>query len=207
MRLRASKIAIDRGGRRLIDDLSFELSNGEALVVVGPNGAGKTSLLRAIAGLLPLGAGTLDYEGGDDEIAIGEYAHYVGHADALKSALTAEENLAFWSDMLAGEGKNAGASPAGALDRLGVGHVVDLPIHALSAGQRRRVALARLIAVARPLWLLDEPLTALDQASHARFGDVMREHLATGGLLVAATHALLDLPKARELRLGAPVAA
>jgi heme exporter protein A len=217
MRLRAENIAIDRGGRRLFSDLSFEVNSGEALIVLGPNGAGKTSLLRAIAGLLALAAGTLSADGGDDEASLGEQAHYLGHADALKGALTAGENLEFWADMLAPPPRDNRLSqlrekalaprlpmtaPA-ALDRLGLGHVLDFPVHALSAGQKRRVALARLLAADRPLWLLDEPLTALDQAAQARFTAIMRQHLAEGGLIVAATHAPVDLDGARELRLGA----
>jgi heme exporter protein A len=216
MRLRADNIAVDRGGRRLFCDLSFEVKSGEALIVLGPNGAGKTSLLRAIAGLLALAAGALAADGDEDEATLGERAHYLGHADALKSALTAGENLEFWAEMLAPPredrlSRQREQAPAplkpmtalAALDRLGLGHVLDFPVHALSAGQKRRVALARLLAAERPLWLLDEPLTALDQAAQARFTEIMRQHLGAGGLIVAATHAPLALDGARELRLGA----
>ncbi|HEV3045329.1 MAG TPA: heme ABC exporter ATP-binding protein CcmA [Roseiarcus sp.] len=218
MRFRAENIGVDRGGRRLFSDLSFEVKSGEALIVLGPNGAGKTSLLRAIAGLLALAAGALSADGDDDdEATLGEQAHYLGHADALKSALTAGENLEFWAEMLASPpradrlSRQREQAPAArrpmtalaALDRLGLGHVLDFPVHALSAGQKRRVALARLLAADRPLWLLDEPLTALDQAAQARFTEIMRQHLAAGGLIVAATHAPLALDGARELRLGA----
>jgi heme exporter protein A len=205
MRLRAENIAVDRGGRRLFADLSFEVKPGEALIVFGPNGAGKTSLLRAIAGLLGLAAGAVSADG-DDEAILGEQAHYLGHADALKSALTAGENLEFWAQMLASAREDRPRPPMtalAALDRVGLGHVLDFPVHALSAGQKRRVALARLLAADRPLWLLDEPLTALDQAAQARFTEIMRQHLALGGLIVAATHAPLALDGARELRLGA----
>jgi len=206
MRLRADHIAIERGGRRLFSDLSFELQSGQALAVRGPNGAGKTSLLRAVAGLLPLAEGALSFEGGDDEAPLGEEAHYLGHADALKSALTARENLEFWAAMLAPGGMIGGKAPMGvpaALDRVGLHHAIDFPVHALSAGQKRRVALARLMVAARPLWLLDEPLTALDRAAQERLGEIMRDHLQAGGLIVAATHAPLDLEISRELRLEA----
>jgi heme exporter protein A len=207
MRLLGADIAIERGGRRLFSDLSFEVASGEALIVSGPNGAGKSSLLRAVVGLLRLGAGAVVLEGGDDECSVGEQAHYLGHADALKGALTARQNLDFWSAMLGGQSGRPGPSkPApnagAALDRVGLGHVVDLPVHALSAGQKRRVALARLLVAYRPLWLLDEPATALDAAAQARFGEIMRAHLAAGGLIVAATHAPLGL-SGQDLRLGA----
>ncbi len=199
MRLTAADVTIERGGRRLFSGLAFEAEAGEALVVTGPNGAGKSSLLRAIAGLLPISAGAMVLQGGDDERSIGEQAHYVGHADAQKGALTARENLDFWAQMLGGEGAVAARA---ALDLLGLAHILDFPVNVLSAGQKRRVALARLVVAYRPLWLLDEPTSALDSAAQFRFGDIMRGHLAQGGLIVAATHAPLGLD-ARELKLGA----
>jgi heme exporter protein A len=205
MRLRASQIAIERGGRRLCSDLSFELKEGEALIVVGANGAGKTSLLRAIAGLLPLAEGSFSCESGDHGASIAEGAHYLGHADALKGALTARENLEFWAAILTtGDG---GRTSLEALKRLGLAHVLDLPVRVLSAGQKRRVALARLLVASRPLWLLDEPLTALDEAAQRLVLDILREHLAGGGLVVAATHALIDLAGAKQLRLDRAEAA
>lgn len=175
---------------------------GEALLVTGPNGAGKSSLLRSIAGFLPLGSGRITFHDSDEDMPAGLRAHYIGHADALKNALTAAENLEFWAAML-------GASPASppaeaALARLALGHVADLPVAYLSAGQRRRVALARLLMAARPLWLLDEPTTALDAAAQERLAEMMRDHLARGGMLIAATHSPLGLAGARELRLGQP---
>jgi heme exporter protein A len=204
MRLRASNIAIDRGGRRLFSNLSFDLGPGEALTVVGPNGAGKTSLLRALAGLLPLAEGAVSAEGAGDA-APGEEAHYLGHANALKDGLSPRENLEFWAAMLARLAPLR-MTPAVAMEGLGLAHVLDFPVRALSAGQKRRVALARLLVAYRPLWLLDEPMTALDEAAQRRFAEIMREHLTGGGLIVAATHAPLDLPGARQLRLD-PVAA
>src|SRR5947209_7376258 len=159
MRLIGADIAIERGGRQLFSHLNFAVASGEALAVTGRNGAGKSSLLRAIAGLLPIGAGELALDGGQNDESIGGQAHYLGHADALKESLTARENLDFWASML-------GAAPAidaaAALARLGLAHVIDFPVAILSAGQRRRVALARLLVAERPLWLLDEPTSALD---------------------------------------------
>lgn len=210
MRLAGANVTIERGGRRLFSDLTFEAAAGEALIVTGPNGAGKSSLLRAIAGLMPVAAGAMVLEGGDDEQTIGEQAHYVGHADALKGALTARENLDFWAHMLRGEdeprthaGQTGALRVGAALDQLGLAHVIDFPVNVLSAGQKRRVALARVLVAYRPLWLLDEPTSALDAAAQTRLGEIMRVHLAGGGLIVATTHASLGLDGARELKLGA----
>src|SRR5271157_3239843 len=199
MRLRAWDLAIERGGRRLFEELSFEAEQGSALIVTGPNGAGKSSLLRALCGFLPLQAGGFALEGGDPERTVGEQAHYLGHADALKGALTAGENLAFWAGALGGDCSREASRAA--LARVGLSHVIDFPARALSAGQKRRVALARLLVARRPLWLLDEPTTALDAAAQSLFAGVMREHLEAGGLIIAATHAPLGLT-ARTLELG-----
>ena len=203
MRLVAESLTLERGGRRLFSKLSFVAAAGEALVVTGPNGAGKSSLLRGLAGFLPFAEGTARLDGGAAEATTEEQTHYLGHADSLKAALTAAENLTFWADMFGGSGVPAAA----ALARLGLPHVADFPVRALSAGQKRRVALARLLVAPRPLWLLDEPTTALDAASQAAFAGILREHLGGGGIVVAATHAPLGLEGARGLRLeGARVA-
>jgi len=205
MRLSAHEIAIERGGRLILSGVSFEARAGEPLLLVGPNGSGKSSLLRAVAGFLPLAAGTLTLQGGAAEAVIGEQAHYLGHADALKGALTAGENLAFWAAALGGD--SARTAWLAALDRLGLAHVADFPVRALSAGQKRRVALARLLVAPRPVWLLDEPTTALDVAAQSRFALIMREHLAGGGVILAATHAPIGLDGAARLTLGdAPAA-
>jgi heme exporter protein A len=201
MRLRVWDLTIERGGRRLIAGLSFEARAGSALVVTGPNGAGKTSLLRALAGFLPIEAGGFALDGGDDERTIGEQAHYLGHADGVKTALTAGENLAFAAAILAGDSSRA--AQLAALSALGLRHVIDFPARLLSAGQRRRVALARLLVAQRPLWLLDEPATALDAAAQSALAAVMQAHLAGGGILVATAHGALGLDGAQELRLGA----
>ncbi len=201
MRLRAWDLAIERGGRRLFKGLSFEADQGSALIVTGPNGAGKSSLLRALCGFLPVEAGGFVFEGGDPERTVGEEAHYLGHADALKGALSAGENLAFFAGALGGDPSREASRAA--LSRVGLAHVIDFPVRALSAGQKRRVALARLLVARRPLWLLDEPTTALDAAAQAAFAAIGRSFLDAGGILVAATHAPLGLANARELRLGA----
>jgi len=205
MRLRAWDLAMERGGRRLFSALSFEADAGSALIVTGPNGAGKSSLLRGLCGFLPFQEGSFALDGGDPERSLGEQAHYLGHADGLKGALTAGENLAFWAGVLGADARRDAWLPT--LERLGLAHVADFPVRALSAGQKRRVALARLNVARRPIWLLDEPTTALDVAAQALFARLMGEHLASGGLIVAATHAPLGLEGARELRLGVSEAA
>jgi heme exporter protein A len=203
MRLEVSDIRVDRGGRRVLDGLSFVLNPGEALVVTGPNGAGKSTLLRALAGLLPLAGGRIAIEGAEDAPPPREVAHYIGHGDGNKASLTARENLAFWAAMLtARQGRGIASPAAAALQSFALERVADFPVAALSAGQRRRVALARLLVAARPFWLVDEPMTALDAASQARLLRLMREHLAAGGVLAAATHGFLELPNARPLLLG-----
>jgi heme exporter protein A len=201
MQLRVWDLTIDRGGRRVIAGLSFAAAQGVALVVTGHNGAGKTSLLRALAGFLPIEAGSFALDGGDAERTVGEQAHYLGHADGVKAALTAGENLAFAAAMLGGDASRA--AQLGALSALGLSHVIDFPARLLSAGQRRRVALARLMIAKRPLWLLDEPTTALDAAAQVAFAAIMRAHVEDGGIVVAAVHGDLGLEGAQELRLGA----
>ena len=196
--LHAHDLALARGGRRLAQGLSFTLKGGEALLVTGPNGAGKSTFLRVLAGLLAQDCGRISLAGAGVE-APGLAAHYLGHAEALKGALTARENLEFWSAML--KMGDWGLSAGAALDLVAMNHAPDIPVSYLSAGQRRRVAIARLLVAPRPLWLLDEPTTALDAASQMRLASLMKDHLAAGGLIVAATHGDLGLA-ARELRLG-----
>ncbi len=199
MRLSGRGVRCVRGGREIFSGLDFEASSGEALAVTGPNGAGKTSLLRLIAGLLTMAGGSVDLEGGEAELTLPEQAHYLGHRDALKPALSVLENLSFWRDFLGGAAFDAAES----LAAVGLDHAGHLPAAYLSAGQRRRLSIARLLAVRRPIWLLDEPTNALDSAGQALFAALMRDHLARGGLIVAATHAPLGLV-ARELRIGGP---
>ena len=197
MRLLGSGLRCVRGGREIFSRLDFEASAGEALAVTGRNGSGKTSLLRLIAGLLAISGGSVILKGGDAELTLPEQAHYLGHRDALKPALSVMENLGFWRDFLGGEAFD----PAESLAAVGLDHAGHLPAAYLSAGQRRRLSIARLLAVRRPVWLLDEPTNALDVAGQSLFAAVMADHLARGGLIIAATHAPLGLP-AKELRIG-----
>jgi heme exporter protein A len=207
MRLVGSDLACVRGGRQVFTGLSFSVAAGEALVVLGPNGVGKSSLLRLIAGLVARAGGTLVLEGGDGELTIAEQAHYLGHQDALKPSLTVNENLTFWSRYLGGGEATQTALIAAltaALVGVGLDGIAQLPAAYLSAGQRRRLSIARLLAVKRPIWLLDEPTTALDAAAQAALAGFMEQHLAAGGLIVAAAHGPIGLKAAQELRLGGP---
>jgi heme exporter protein A len=197
MRLSGRGVRCVRGGREVFSGLDFEVASGEALAITGANGSGKTSLLRLIAGLLSVADGSIALAGCETELTLPEQAHYLGHRDALKPALSVRENLCFWRDFLGG--KIADASDS--LAAVGLDHAAQLPAAYLSAGQRRRLSIARLLVVARTFWLLDEPANALDAAGQAMFTALMRDHLAGGGLIVAATHAQLGIP-ARELRLG-----
>jgi heme exporter protein A len=198
MRLEGSGLACIRGGREVFAGLDFAVEGGEALLVTGRNGVGKSTLLRVIAGLVRLTGGQLALEGGEAESAIGEQAHYLGHLDALKPSLTVGENLRFWARYLGG----TGATEAAALTTVGLGSLADLPAAYLSAGQRRRLSLARLLAAKRPIWLLDEPTSALDREAQDMLAGLMREHLSGGGIIAAATHGPIGLERTRELRLG-----
>jgi heme exporter protein A len=196
--LEARELACLRGERVVFAGLSFALEAGAALLLTGANGAGKSSLLRLLAGLIPLAEGALLWQGQDALADRGAHARrlrYLSHQDALKPALTARENLAFFARLWGGDEEAALA----ALDLL---PLADLPARVLSAGQKRRLALARLaLGADAPLWLLDEPTVGLDTASVARLGALLARHRAAGGLVIAATHLPLPLPDARELRL------
>jgi heme exporter protein A len=172
------------------------------LTVRGPNGSGKTSLLRILAGLLHPVAGKVEFTGAGGELTIAEQAHYFGHRDALKPSLTVAENLSFWVRYLAAAPATLETPmPAEALRQVGLDALADLPAAYLSAGQRRRLGLARLLATRRPIWLLDEPTSALDADGQAFLAAAMGCHVAAGGLIVAATHGPLGLEPTRELVL------
>lgn len=196
--LAAHDVSCQRGGRIVFQDLNFKLAPGEALLVSGPNGAGKTSLLRQIAGLLPLAAGELSLEGAGPDAALPELCHYVGHADAVKASLSVSENLAFWADFL----NEDGAGLKRALAAFGLTPLADLPAGLLSAGQKRKLALSRLFAAPRPIWLLDEPQSSLDAASVKLLDASIRDHTAAGGIALVASHTPLKTKFAHRLELG-----
>ncbi|HYC18581.1 MAG TPA: heme ABC exporter ATP-binding protein CcmA [Pseudolabrys sp.] len=198
MRLKADELACNRGGRLVFRNLSFAVSSGEAMVVTGRNGAGKSSLLRMIAGLVRTAAGRLTLDGGDHDTPLAEQCHYLGHQDAMKSALSVGENLKFWAEFFGA--RESAIEPA--LEAVDLAALADLPAAYLSAGQRRRLSIARLVAVQRPIWLLDEPTSALDTSSQEKLAELMQNHLAGGGMIVAAAHGPIGLSRARELKLG-----
>jgi heme exporter protein A len=198
MQLKGDNLACNRGGREVFSGLSFSLSGGQALLVTGRNGAGKSSLLRMIAGLVGVCAGRLDLTGAEDDATLGEQSHYLGHQDAVKPSLSVSENLRFWAEFLGAPRRTI--QPA--LEAVDLVPLADLPAACLSAGQRRRLSIARLVAVPRPIWLLDEPTSALDAPSQKRLANLMRDHLAGGGMIVAAAHGPIGLGRARELKLG-----
>ena len=194
--LQGDGLAAFRGERLVLRDVAFAVPAGGALLLTGPNGAGKSTLLRLVAGLVRAAAGRLLWRGEDalaDLATHGGRVGFLGHLDGIKAGLTAAENLRLWGDR---------GAVRTALDAAGLDGLADLPARMLSAGQRRRLALARLGLRRAPLWLLDEPTLGLDAEAVARFGAQLAEHRATGGVVVAATHLPLPLPGAETLQLG-----
>ncbi len=200
-RLSIEALALVRGERPLFQGFALEVKAGEAVALTGANGAGKTSLLRAVAGLLRPAAGVIAFHGEAGEIEPEEARatglHLLGHHDGLKPGRTAGEELGFWTRWLGGTAE----SQAKAVQALELAPLLGLEVRKLSAGQRRRLALARLAAAPRRLWLLDEPLAPLDAARRVGFGELMRAHLDQGGMVLAAVHDPLPIP-ARAVAVG-----
>lgn len=197
MELHAKDLTCERGGRIVFRNVSLSLSPGQLMQLTGPNGSGKSSLLRLIAGLNEAQAGEIVMQGGSEDLTIGQQAHYIAHQEAVKAALSVHENLAFWRDFMGG-GDVEEALAAFDLTRLS-----SYPAGLLSAGQKRRLALARLVLVPRVLWLLDEPTVGLDTASLAKLAGVMAAQLDRGGMIIAATHVPLGREPDQRLDLGA----
>jgi heme exporter protein A len=199
--LAVENLACRRGERLVFSGLSFAVEPGGAVLLVGPNGSGKSSLLRVLAGLLPPEAGRILWGGvpvGEDPAEHRARLHFQGHHDAVKPVLTVVETLAFWSGL-----RGAGAAAAAAaLDRVRLSHLADWPCRFLSAGQKRRLALARLFASPAPLWLLDEPTTGLDADAVASLETAIAQHRASAGVVVLSTHTPVRLPGAATLDLA-----
>ena len=195
VRLSGENLVCQRGGRTVLDGVSFAVAAGELLQVTGPNGAGKSTLLRLVAGLSEAASGTLGLAGGHDDLSIGQQCHYAAHQDAIKTRLTVAENLSFWSGFLGGGDMTA------ALAAFDLAALADHPAAYLSAGQRRRLSLSRLALVPRLVWLLDEPSSGLDAASQKRLARLMSGHLGRGGIILAATHGPLGIAAGATLAL------
>ena len=200
----AENIICVRGGRTVFTGLNFTLNAGEALVLVGPNGSGKSSLLRLMAGLLKPASGILRWgteEISEDPEGHGGRLHYVGHHDAIKPVLSVSENVSFWASLMNGSSGN-GENTLAALNTLGIGHLEQVPGRFLSAGQKRRVNLARILSTPAPLWLLDEPTTALDRETIASLETAIIHHRASGGMVVISTHSDMQLASHQVIDLA-----
>ncbi|PZO06519.1 MAG: heme ABC exporter ATP-binding protein CcmA [Alphaproteobacteria bacterium] len=194
-----AELMLTRGERCLFRDLELTVQAGQAVALTGANGSGKTSLLRAISGFLAPTAGGItfhDIDGNDIDpgLARAHQLHHLGHLDALKGARTAREELMFQSDWLGRSGLDSASDIRKAIETLGLKPLLDLEVRKLSAGQRRRLAMARLIGAPRALWLLDEPLSPLDSRWREAVGEIMQAHLDGGGLIIAAVHDPLPIP-------------
>ncbi len=200
--LHADNLTVERGTRTVISNLSFVAKTGEALLLVGPNGAGKTTLIRTLAGFIAPVSGTISLKGDSGDRDVSELCHYVGHLTGIKANLTAEQNLAFWAEYLGGDSATFADRVDAALGDFGLSALADFPAGLLSAGQKRRLGLARLSIVTRPIWLLDEPTVSLDAASTELLARLIQQHLARDGLVIAATHLPLGLEHPIYLRLG-----
>lgn len=203
MRLVATDLSARRGEDLIFAGVSFALSAGEALVVTGPNGVGKSTLLRTLAGLIAPESGAVRLDGAGGSAAhLAEHAHYLGHQNAMKRELTVRENLSFWQSFMANEDGGPTLSVPEAAEAVGLGEITHLPFGYLSAGQQRRMAMAKLLVAHRPVWLLDEPTSALDAASEALFAGIVAEHCTAGGIVVAATHRPLGLADPKRLEMN-----
>ena len=201
-RLTVSNLAARRGDDRIFSGLGFALESGESLVLTGRNGSGKSTLIRVVAGLLPADEGSVIVTvAGETVPRAAEAFHYLGHRNAMKRELTVGENLLFWKSFMGDFSGGAGLEADAAADELGLAELLHLPFGYLSAGQQRRMAMAKLLVAWRPVWLLDEPTAALDRQSEALFGRIMKAHLARGGIVVAATHQELGLENAGRLEM------
>lgn len=203
MHLTAENLGVRRGEDFIFMNISFKLSDGEALVLTGRNGSGKSTLLRTVAGLLRPERGQVKIagEGIEAEMRPSEACHYLGHRNAMKTELTVSENLRFWKDFLGDFHGAAGVAIDEAAESVGLAGITHLPFGYLSAGQQRRFAMAKLLVAWRPVWILDEPTAALDRAADDMFTDLVKGHLAKGGIVLAATHQPLGLEKAQESQM------
>lgn len=201
MKLIVENLSIHRATQEIVSDISFELSEGDALIVTGENGSGKSTTLRGIAGLMPLNSGSvklLDENGKQFEGETREYCHYLGHQNGMKPALTVRENLDFWQKFC-GE---PDLTIEEALEEVDLAHTINLPFSYLSAGMKRRVSIARLLVSDRPIWIVDEPTAGLDAQSVKMFTGLCHTFCEGGGILIAATHLPLGIETEKTLEIG-----
>lgn len=208
LRLTVENLSARRGDELIFQDISFIVEDGKALCVKGPNGSGKTTLLRVIAGLLSIEAGSVHLRGLPSETGHpGEACHYLGHRNAMKRELTVRENLGFWKRNLGDSSGGTGLAPEAAIEAVGLAGLSHIPFGYLSAGQQRRIAMAKLLVAHRPVWILDEPTAALDTGAEVMFAGLVTRHLEKGGIAIIATHQPLDIAGMTELFMpGLPVA-
>lgn len=208
-KLVAKKLCVKRNHRAIVHDVDFMLAPGQVLTITGDNGSGKSTLLRALCGLLSLSGGRVELqfskdqklEDGSSRAQLPAFAHYLGHENALKPALTLRENLSFWQDFCGASDAPKGLSIEQALARLNLTAAIELAYGGLSAGQKRRAALARLLLNHKPVWLVDEPTAALDEKSVKLFAKLVKAHCAGGGMVIAATHLPLGLKPTKIIKL------
>ena len=198
MKLVVENLGAERAGQVIFSQISFELAKGEILILTGANGSGKSTLLRVVTGLLPAFSGTVMIEGMSDEDNIPELMHYLGHLNALKPALSIRENLEFWQ-IYCGMPL---MSIDDALAAVALPDIAHLPAGYLSAGQKRRISIAKLLVSYKPIWIVDEPTAALDKQSEKLFADLVADHLKQGGIAIAATHKPLGLAKTKSLNMN-----
>ncbi len=203
MRLTVEALSARRGEDLIFKDISFSLGTGESLILTGRNGSGKSTLLRAVAGLLRPESGRVTWESDEAETGTraSEACHYLGHRNAMKAELSVRENLEFWQDFFGDFSGGRGMTIADAAEAVGLGGIAHLPFGYLSAGQQRRMAFAKLLVAWRPVWILDEPTAALDVSAESVFTALITDHLAQGGIVLAATHQPLGLENAQELKM------
>ncbi|MGN7294966.1 heme ABC exporter ATP-binding protein CcmA [Rhizobium sp. SAFR-030] len=203
MRLTAEDLSARRGEDLLFSNISFSLVDGDALLLTGRNGSGKSTLLRVVAGLLPASGGRVLWNDPDasEPMRVSEACHYLGHRNAMKPELTVAENLSFWKSFFTGSESGRGLAVERAASAVELDTILHLPFGYLSAGQQRRMAFAKLLVAHRPVWLLDEPTAALDTLAEALFARLIRDHLADGGIVLAATHQPLDFTAKHRLEM------
>ncbi len=199
MRFIVDNLSCVRGGRRIFEGVSFALNSGEGLQLKGPNGSGKTSLLRTLAGFIKASVGSIEIEDGKSDLSVKEHCHYFGHLNGVKHGYTVEENVKFYQDFLGGA---EDATTHEVLSAFGLQDLWHIPAQILSAGQKRRLGLTRLLAAKRDVWILDEPTVSLDTASVEALASVVSKHVADGGMVIAATHIPLGIEFTKTIQLN-----